>query len=353
MTESIYFDARYIRIGHHDGISRFSVGLCTALAKMADVTAIISDERQLEKLPAGIKHVKLNDPTKPIAELFISLKLNNLGAKKVFSPMQTMGSWFRKYKLVLTLHDLIYYAHPTPPPSFSWPIQFGWRLFHLSYIPQRFMLNGADSVVTVSETTKRLMVKHRLTKRPIDVVYNAGSGEIAAEHGSVNRSLIYMGSFMDYKNVECLIASMHFLPDFQLHLLSRISDQRRAELEQLAGQSSERVIFHNGVTDEEYHEVLSSAFALVSASKDEGFGIPIIEAMEQGTPTVISDIEIFREIGGSAARYFDPTDPQSLATQIQNLKDAWPEVSMASRSQARKFNWEASAAALLKVLQKL
>ncbi|MEY4499473.1 MAG: hypothetical protein RL319_461 [Actinomycetota bacterium] len=353
MTETIFFDARYIRIGHHDGISRFSVGLCSALAQIADVTAIIYDERQLEKLPADIKHVKLNDPTNPVAELFIGLKLNRLGAKKVFSPMQTMGSWFRKYKLVLTLHDLIYYAHPTPPPSFSWPIRFGWRLFHLTYIPQRFMLNGADSVVTVSETTKRLMVKHRLTKRPIDVVYNAGSGDISAEHGLVGRNLIYMGSFMDYKNVECLIVALDQLPDFRLHLLSRISNQRRAELEQLARHSTERVIFHNGVTDEQYHEILSSAFALVSASKDEGFGIPVIEAMEQGTPAVISDIEIFREIGGSAARYFDPNHPHTLATQVLSLIADWAAVSKASRTQARKFNWDTSAAALLKVLQKL
>jgi glycosyltransferase involved in cell wall biosynthesis len=215
------------------------------------------------------------------------------------------------------------------------------------------MLNGADSVVTVSETTKRLMVKNRLTKRPIDVVYNAGSGDISAEHGLVGRNLIYMGSFMDYKNVECLIVALDQLPDFRLHLLSRISDQRRAELDQLARHSTERVIFHNGVTDEQYHEILSSAFALVSASKDEGFGIPVIEAMEQGTPAVISDIEIFREIGGSAARYFDPNDPHSLATQILSLKAEWPIVSKASRTQAGKFNWDASAAALLKVLQKL
>jgi glycosyltransferase involved in cell wall biosynthesis len=353
MTETIYFDARYIRVGHHDGISRFSAGLCAALATKADVTAIISDERQLEKLPNGIKHVKLNDPTKAFAELFIALKLNRLGAKKVFSPMQTMGSWFRKYKLVLTLHDLIYYAHPTPPPSFSWPIRLGWRLFHLTYIPQRFMLNGADSVVTVSETTKKLMLENRLTKRAIDVVYNAGSGDTSTEHAQANRNLIYMGSFMDYKNVECLIAGMENLPDFQLHLLSRITEERRTELENLSGASSKRVIFHNGVSDEEYHQLLSGAFALVSASKDEGFGIPVIEAMDLGTPAVISDIEIFREVGGSAARYFDPTDPTSFAAKVRLLEADWSDASSASRLQAKKFNWKASADALLKVLQKV
>lgn len=51
MIKDLYFDCRYIRVGHHDGISRFSAGLFTALAKLVDVTAVISDLRQLDKLP--------------------------------------------------------------------------------------------------------------------------------------------------------------------------------------------------------------------------------------------------------------------------------------------------------------
>jgi glycosyltransferase involved in cell wall biosynthesis len=353
MTEAIFFDARYIRVGHHDGISRFSAGLCEALAKRTEVIAIICDDRQLEKLPAGIKYVKLNDPTSPLAEFFIARKLNKLSAQKVFSPMQTMGSWFRKYKLVLTLHDLIYYAHPTPPPTFSWPIRLGWRLFHLTYIPQRLMLNGADAVVTVSETTKRLIEKHSLTKRQVSVVYNAATGNNSIAHGSKSRNLIYMGSFMDYKNVECLVAGMNALPDFELHLLSRISGDRREQLSKLAGPNSKRIVFHNGVSDEEYQELLSNAYALVSASLDEGFGIPVIEAMELGTPSIISDIEIFKEIGGNAAIYFNPNDPNDFARKVTELNQTWNQASAASRVQAAKFTWDNSAEALLKVLQAL
>ncbi|MFM2321662.1 MAG: hypothetical protein RL612_809 [Actinomycetota bacterium] len=353
MLDPIFFDARYIRVGHHDGISRFSAGLCEALSKKTQVIAIICDSRQLEKLPAGIEHVLLNDPTKPFAEFLIATKLNRLGAKLVFSPMQTMGTWFRKYRLVLTLHDLIYYAHPTPPPSFSWPIRLGWRLFHLSYLPQRFMLNGADAVATVSQTTKALMEKHRLTSKPVTVVYNAGSGETRPKHAVPNNSLVYMGSFMDYKNVECLIDSLNFLPEFKLELLSRISDERKAELVARAGNFAERVVFHNGVSDAEYHELLSRSYALVSASRDEGFGIPVIEAMEQGTPAVISNIEIFREIGGEAASYFDPNNPEELAKRVLELKEKWESVSVAGIRQASRFNWESSAQSLLEAFERL
>lgn len=355
MTKPIYFDARYIRVDHHDGISRFSSGLLAALSKRTEVIAIIHDDRQLEKLPVGIKHLKLNDPTNALAELFIARKLNSEGASVVFSPMQTMGSLGRKYKLVLTLHDLIYYAHPTPPPSFSWPIRIGWRLFHLTYLPQRLMLNGADAVATVSRTTKSLIEKHKLTRKPVFVVYNAGSGHSAKAHESPTKSLVYMGSYMDYKNVECLVDAMASLQEYELHLLSKISESRKQELIDRAGLAKKRVVFHNGVSDHEYHELLSKAFALVSASLDEGFGIPVVEAMEQGTPVIVSDIEIFREIGGNAASYFDPAKPGELVARLRALEDqdAWQNASQLCKSQSAQFNWENSADALLRELTNL
>ena len=54
--------------------------------------------------------------------------------------------------------------------------------------------------------------------------------------------------------------------------------------------------------------MLRGATALVSASRDEGFGIPLVEAMALGTPLVVSDIPVFREVGGDAAAYVDPDD---------------------------------------------
>lgn len=350
MTDPIFFDARYIRLEHHDGISRFSSGLCAALAAKTKVVAIISNLRQLEKLPIGIDYVQLSDPTKPLSEFFIARKLNKLGAKTVFSPMQTMGSAFRKYHLVLTLHDLIYYSHPAPPPSFSPWLRFGWRLFHLTYWPQRMMLNGADKVVTVSQTTKNLIAKHKLTKRPVHVVYNAGSLSTNEKpRATPHHKLVYMGSFMDYKNVETLIAGINLLPDFELHLLSRINPKRQNELANLVTNSNQ-VVFHNGVTDEQYQDLIDQSFALVTASKDEGFGIPVIESMERGTPVVISDIPIFREIGGDAAVYFENENPHDFAEKIRALEAKWQEISQLSVKQSRRFSWEISADQLLKAL---
>lgn len=139
--------------------------------------------------------------------------------------MQTMGSWGRKYPLVLTLHDLIYYEHPAPPGFLPAPVRVLWRLYHKAYWPQRLLLNRANVVATISDTTLALMRKHDLTKRPVRIIGNAPQGDRTPRDPSVRpeKSLAYMGSFMPYKNVETLIRGMAELPDFTLNLLSRIT----------------------------------------------------------------------------------------------------------------------------------
>lgn len=352
MIEVLHFDARFIRLDHHDGISRFSVELIKALSKKIRVVAIVYDLRQLEKLPEGIEFVLVNNP-QAISEFFIAKKLNKVGAGNVFSPMQIMGTAGRKYKLVLTLHDLIYYRHRKPPQDLNFLVQLVWRLYHLTYLPQRLLLNRADSIATVSKTTQRLIEESNLTRRRIGVVYNAPPGTLAESPRTFpsSRKLIYIGSFMPYKNVETLIKGVGLTAGFELHLLSKIDPRRKADLEQLAHSANAKVVFHNGVSDEEYQRLLMDAFALVSASKDEGFGIPLVEAMQVGTPVVVSDLEIFREVAGVAGKFFEAGKPTEFARQISVLENQrfWEETSRNCLAQASLFNWDDSAAALLEL----
>ncbi len=355
---TLYFDARYIRVDHHDGISRFSAGLFSAISKRIDAVAIVSDLRQLAALPENSKFVLMNEPTSFLGELTIARKLNQLGAQVVFSPMQTIGSFGRRFKLVVTLHDLIYYVHPSAPPSLPWLIRLGWRLFHLSYWPQRILLNRADAVVTVSQTTKALIHVHKLTRKPVHVVYNAATSarqQLNHEHELPKGvgKLIYMGSFMGYKNVETLVTAMNYLDDYELHLLSKIDDTTKDRLQKLAPDS--KLIFHNGVSDRQYLKHLDGARALVSASRDEGFGIPVIEAMGRGCPAVISDMPIFKEVGGVAALYFDCDSPEQFVKAVKKLGNAktWQKHSNLAIRQAQKFNWEKSAEALIKAIDSL
>jgi glycosyltransferase involved in cell wall biosynthesis len=156
---------------------------------------------------------------------------------------------------------------------------------------------------------------------------------------------------MPYKNVETLIRGVGLTDSFELHLLSKIDSKRKSDLELFAQTANARVVFHNGVSDEEYQELLRDAFALVSASKDEGFGIPLVEAMQVGTPVVVSDLEIFREVASVAGKFFEASKPTEFAEQLTALlnQKVWEQCSKDSLAQAALFNWNDSADALLEL----
>ncbi|MFE6966313.1 glycosyltransferase family 4 protein [Agromyces sp. NPDC057679] len=349
----VVVDCRYTRIGHHDGISRFTAGLVTELAKLHPVTMLVSDHRQLDMLP-DLPWQLVSAPTSA-REPFVARQVRRLRPDIVFSPMQTMGSMGRDYRLLLTLHDLIYYENRTPPRDLPAPVRLLWRLYHLAWWPQRLLLNRADAVVTVSETTAGLIREHHLTDRPITVVSNAsddlGVPELPRVRPDGHR-LVYMGSYMPYKNVDTLVKAVAALPDHELHLLSRIGREERERLTRLAPEA--RLVFHDGVTDAAYAELLAGATALVHGSKAEGFGIPLIEAMRLGTPVVVSDIPIFREIGGDAALYFDPGDADDLVRALGDLEsdDIWQEHSARSVERAAQYTWAGSAATLLELMRR-
>ena len=108
-------------------------------------------------------------------------------------------------------------------------------------------------------------------------------------------------------------------------------------------------MFHNGVTDEEYDALLRRATALVSLSKAEGYGLPIIESMAAGTPVVAADTPIFREVSGGAALLVDPECPEDFARAVDSLSDPdrWSEASKAGLARAAAYDWDASAKQLL------
>lgn len=354
----LFFDARFIRTDFHDGVSRYSTELGNALARRTNVTFIISHKAQLHFLPQDAEYVMLH-PTTSAKEPLSSLLLNRYKPDVVVSPLQTMGSVGRKFKLVLTLHDMIYYKHRTPPPYLNAALKIGWRAYHLTYFPQRITLNGADMIATVSETSKKEILEAELTKRPVIVVPNAARDltPLLAKPVEITASpknLVYMGAFIPYKNAETLIKGMEWLPGRTLHLLSRIGDKRKAQLEKLVPTGA-NVIFHGGVSDEEYAQLLADNGLLVSASKAEGYGLPVAEAQGMGVPAVVSDLEIFREVGGAGALYFDPDNPMDFASKVLKLDDPalMQKLSEESLKQVKKFNWDASARTLLNEIKKL
>ena len=346
----IIFDCRYTRIGRHDGISRYGSRLVEELAKLHPVTMLVSDQRQLEMLPE-LPWVMGSDPTSA-KEPWISRQVNAYAPDVVFTPMQTMGPGGRDYALVTTVHDLIYYRHRTPPRDLNPALRLLWRGYHLWWGFQRALLNKADAHLIDSETTRDLMVQHRLTRNPMHVVLlGTEQADVAPERTSpASRNLVYMGSFMPYKNVDLIVRSLAELPGYRLQLMSRVSDDEKARLSALAPAGS--LEFFNGASDEDYEAAMLGATALVSASRDEGFGLPVVEAQALGTPVLLSDTPIFREIGGKPAGFFDPSSTASFVAAVRELEEAteWTRRSAASVTWAKRYNWPDAAKALLDVL---
>ena len=98
-----------------------------------------------------------------------------------------------------------------------------------------------------------------------------------------------------------------------------------------------------------------SAHATVLAPhRAEGFGIPLVEAMQLGTPVVVSDIPVFREVGADAAVFVDPDDVAGFVAAVRELDDpgCWVERSAAARARAAGYTWDASARILLALLER-
>ncbi|MDO8505243.1 MAG: glycosyltransferase family 1 protein [bacterium] len=108
----------------------------------------------------------------------------------------------------------------------------------------------------------------------------------------------------------------------------------------------DRVIHLGYVSRADYLALLRNAALLVVPSFGEGFGLPVIEAMAEGVPVVCSDIPSLREVGGNAAHYVNPNEPEDIARGIATVLDnemLQSEMVQRGKERAREFTWERTA----------
>jgi len=118
--------------------------------------------------------------------------------------------------------------------------------------------------------------------------------------------------------------------------------------------SKENIKFMGFLPDPILAKLYQEATVFVYPSLYEGFGLPVLEALNYGLPVVTSNCSSLPEVTGETAALIDPTDNKSIARPIQRLlgdSSARSDLGKKGKIQARKFSWEKAAKETLRVLE--
>ena len=136
-----------------------------------------------------------------------------------------------------------------------------------------------------------------------------------------SRFILMTGTLEVRKNHKVVLDAFDkylFAKGFKLVFVGR-EDWRNEEFLQRVLQHeriNKDLYFLNRLNDESLDILYKNAFMLAFPSYDEGFGLPIVEALVRGTPVITADIDVMREVGGSLAIYFKQDDVEDLTKNI-------------------------------------
>ena len=119
---------------------------------------------------------------------------------------------------------------------------------------------------------------------------------------------------------------------------------------------SDRLVFTGAVDDRELRALYKGAYAFVSGSLHEGFGLPGVEALGFGLPLLVSNTPVFNEIYDNAAIYFNPLDPEDIGEKMNLMvRDGqfYQQLQQKSFERSQLFDWNKSALETLGVYNNL
>jgi len=116
-------------------------------------------------------------------------------------------------------------------------------------------------------------------------------------------------------------------------------------------ENGRRLFLLESVDDDGLEYAYANAAALVFPSMAEGFGLPLVEAMQRGLPVIASDIPVFRETGGDFVAYCDIGDPESLARMVLELERTGQVPAARDPKDWKWITWQESAQQLVKAVE--
>lgn len=240
---------------------------------------------------------------------------------------------------------------------------------------QRFRnMKKVDAILTNSEHTKKDIIEYLNIKPEKIFVTHLGAGEhfkpldgalvdpVLQKYNIKRPYILFIGTLEPRKNVQLLIKAFdnlkkrHDLPH-QLVLVGGKGWMCEKILKEIESSDYKKDINQPGyVADADLPALMNGADVFVYPSFYEGFGLPILEAMQCGTPVITSNTSSMPEVGGKACLYIDPKDSDWLSHQIYkvisdtNLRKNLSENGIV---RAKDFSWEKCARETLKVYESL
>lgn len=188
----------------------------------------------------------------------------------------------------------------------------------------------------------------------------AGDYDVLVRHGVQRPYALVTGTLEPRKNLPRLIEAFAGLPEQTRRgwtlVLVGASGWKTDSTFASAAKHADLVRTLGFVCDDDLAALYRQAGMFCYVSLYEGFGIPVLEAMQSGTPVLTSSVSSMPEVGGEAARYADPTSISSIRCGMEELisdADLRARCSAAGISQATRFNWEQTAQRILGVLEAL
>jgi glycosyltransferase involved in cell wall biosynthesis len=240
-----------------------------------------------------------------------------LGLDLVWYPWNGM-TWTAPVKSVVTIHDVWPFVSPAVDSRTRTREQA--QYLTAAKTANRFI---AVSQHTATEAVTYLRIEpDRIDVVPNGVEFLAKTVAQPARLPGIERYVLFVGEAEPRKDIGTLVTAMSHLPESVRRSTALVlAGKRNAEVD--ASSAGVRVEATGEVSDERLASLYAGAAAFAFPSRHEGFGLPVLEAMQYGAPVIASDAAGIPEAGGDAAMYFPAGDDRALALALERvLEDA-------------------------------
>lgn len=357
----IGIDGNEANVARRVGISEYAYQLLLHFntnSKGVDFTVFLKN-KVLSQLPHEHSYYKYEfvAPSRLWTQIGLPIRLFRKKDVDIFFTTSHYAPRFCPVPTVISIMDVSY---------FHFPELFNKKdLYKLKNWTQ-YSANKARKIITISNSSKNDIIKYyQIPEEKIEVVYPgikeiqlSKMNKIPSKYEIQGDFILYIGTLQPRKNLVRLIEAISKIKDKKISLV--VIGKKGWQYEEILNAPGkfdvkDRIKFLDFVPDEDLPSFYQNAICYVLPSLYEGFGLPILEAMQYGCPVITSNVSSLPEAGGDAALYFDPTNVDDIAHKIDKVvedKGLREEMKEKGLMHIKKFSWKKSAEEVLGILEK-